>query len=488
MLVEEKTMFDEIKKVYPGLSLSEMVLEIQMAKQGSLTMLESYSNTNKELLELKKAQKDSLIHNTKKINSLMEEINQMSIAQKEEKEMYQKQINDLNNKVDLYESRIKESDYLRNSLFYIYNILFEKIDLLKDIKIDDKFRKMVDEKDFIPNVLYEPELVSYIDLMVKRMHPGSYDKVFRECVGYLNAIVKNYFPENTNLRFRPVDIFREISNLIHQKTNLINEYKNSIKYKEMQINNMQMEYNHLKEKNDNLAKEYNTYKMIVAKSFRINKNKTENTKVKNYMSEKTYRTIANTNFKRFNLNSKKIKNQRKGIYLKDYKFSFDIENYNKTNESKSIDENDSKVLSRNERKKRALSSFKGNSLYYKFYNKNKSAKNMKQIKIDNDKFKIEKSKKNNLKMDNGNQNTINNLNSVNELIGETNRLFLYRTRMNSFQKNIRGLGLDLVNKSIKKRGISKNLKQQIFESNSIKTFEGRIMKKLDNLISSSKVK
>ena len=285
-----------------------------------------------------------------------------------------------------------------------------------------------------------------------------------------------------------MDIFREISNLIHQKTNLINEYKNSIKYKEMQINNMQMEYNHLKEKNDNLAKEYNTYKMIVAKSFRINKNKTENNKVKNYMSEKTYRTIANTNFKRFNLNSKKIKNQRKGIYLKDYKFSFDIENYNKTNESKSNDENDSKVLSRNERKKRALSSFKGNSLYYKFYNKNKSAKNMKQIKIDNDKFKIEKSKKNNLKMDNGNQNTINNLNSVNELIGETNRLFLYRTRMNSFQKNIRGLGLDMVNNSIKKRGISKNLKQQIFESNSIKTFEGRIMKKLDNLISSSKVK
>ena len=487
-LIDEKKMFDEIKKIYPGLTLSEMLLEIQMNKQGSLTMLESYSNQNKELLEIKKEQKESLNHSTKKINTLMERINQMFIAQKEEKEMYEKQIKELNNKVELYEDRIKESDYLRNSLFYIYNILFEKIDLLKDIKIDDKFRKMVDEKDFIPNVLYEPELVSYIDLMVKRMHPGSYDKVFRECVGYLNAIVKNYFPENTNLRFRPVDIFREISNLIHQKTNLINEYKNSIKYKEMQINNMQMEYNNLKEKNDNLAKEYNTYKMIVAKSFRINKNKTENTKVKNYMSEKTYRTIANTNFKRFNLNSKKIKNQRKGIYLKDYKFSFDIENYNKTNESKSNDENDSKVLSRNERKKRALSSFKGNSLYYKFYNKNKSAKNMKQIKIDNDKFKIEKSKKNNLKMDNGNQNTINNLNSVNELIGETNRLFLYRTRMNSFQKNIRGLGLDLVNKSIKKRGISKNLKQQIFESNSIKTFEGRIMKKLDNLISSSKVK
>ena len=490
-LIDEKKMFDEIKKIYPGLTLSEMLLEIQMNKQGSLTMLESYSNQNKELLEIKKEQKESLNHSTKKINSLMERINQMFIAQKEEKEMYEKQIKELNNKVELYEDRIKESDYLRNSLFYIYNILFEKIDLFKDIKIDDKFRKFVSEKDFIPNVLYEPELVSYIDLMVKRMHRDSYDKVFRECVGYLNALVKNYFPENTNLRFKPVDIFKEISNLIHQKIKLINEYKNTIKYKENQINNMQMEYNKLKEKNDNLAKEYNSYKIIVEKSIKFNKNSNnininKDNNIKNFMKERTYKTIANTNFKRFNINSKKIKNQRKGIYIQDYKFSFDIEHYNKTNESNN--DNDSKALSRNEKRKRALSSFKGNSLFYKFYNKNKSEKNMKPIKIDKNKFKIEKTGRNSLNMDNGNQNTINNLNAVNELIDETNRLFLYRTRMSSLQKNIQSLGLELVNKPVKKKEISQYLKQQIFESNSIQAFEGKILKKLDNLIISSKVK
>ena len=193
----------------------------------------------------------------------MEEIRQISIGQKEDKERYQKQLEELNNKIEMYESRIKESDYLRNSLYYLYNVLFEKIDLMKDIKIDDKFRKQVDEKDFTPNILYEPELVSYIDILIKRMHPDSYDKLFRECVGYLNAIVRNYFQNDIKLRFRPVEIFREISELIENKIKLVDEYKNNIKYKELQLNNKENEINKLKEKYDNLSREYNSYKIIV---------------------------------------------------------------------------------------------------------------------------------------------------------------------------------------------------------------------------------
>ena len=54
MLMSEKMIFDEIKKIYPGLTLKEMILEIQMAKKGSITMLESYADKNRELLEIKK--------------------------------------------------------------------------------------------------------------------------------------------------------------------------------------------------------------------------------------------------------------------------------------------------------------------------------------------------------------------------------------------------------------------------------------------------
>ena len=488
MLMNEKKFFEEIKKIYPGLSLQEIIIEIQMTKKTSITMLQSYTDKNQELLDIKKTENDIKSHYQKKINDLMQEIHHLSLSQKEEKEKFEKQITELNNKIELYEERIKESDFLRNSLYYIYNILFEKMDLLKDIKINDKFKKAINEKDFTPNILYEPELVAYIELIIQRMSTFSYDKLFRECVGYLNAIVRNYFPDNINLRFKPVDIFREISNLIDQKIKLINEYKNSVKYKEMQINNMQIEYNKLKEKNDNLEKEYNSYKILIEKNIKFTKNNNNINNINTNTKEKAYKTVSNTNFHNFNINSKKIKKQRKkGVYLKDYKFSFDIENYKPDNKPKE--------LSRNEKRQKALSSFKINSIYYKFHNRNKSEKNLRQIEINNDitnspkniwTYRIEKSENNKLIMEHGNQNKINNLNAVNELIDETNRLFLYRTRMTSFQKNMKNLGLE--ENTIKKREISKNLKDKILKENSIKAFEGKILKKLDNLISSSNMK
>ena len=481
MVMSEKTAFEKIKKIYPGLTLSEAIVEIEMAKEGSIKMLESYTDKNSELIQIKKNQNDSMINCQKKINSLKEQIIQLSISQKEDKEKYENQINELRNKLDIYETRIKETDYLKNSLYYIYNLLFEKMDLLRDIKIEDKFRKVLSEKDFTPNILYEPELVSYIDLIIKRMHRDSYDKLFRECVGYLNGIVRNYFPENRNLRFKPIEIFRELSNFIEKKIKLINEYKNSVKYKEMQINNMKLEYNELKKKNDNLEKEYNSYKILIEKNIKFTKKNA--THINNSKEKERYKTVSNINFKDFNINSKKIQNQRKkGILLHDYKFSFDIENYKKDNKVKE--------LSRNERRQIAFSSFKNNTTYNRHHNTTKSEKKLGKIESNSDILtpRIEKSKNNKLKIENGNQKVINNLNAVSELIDETNRLFLYRTRMTSYQKNIKNMGLITPSTNRKRNEMSKTLKEKILEVNSVKIFENKILKKLDNLIGLSNMK
>ena len=50
------------------------------------------------------------------------------------------------------------------------------------------------------------------------------------------------------------------------------------------------------------------------------------------------------------------------------------------------------------------------------------------------------------------------------------------------------MGLEDASGTIKKREINKNLKEKLLATNSIKAFEGKILKKLDNLISSSKMK
>ena len=102
-------------------------------------------------------------------------------------------------------------------------------------------------------------------------------------------------------------------------------------------------------------------------------------------------------------------------------------------------------------------------------------------------YRIERSDNDKLRIENGNQNQINNLNAINELINESNRLFLYRTRMTSFQKKLKNFGLDKVS-TIEKKEISKELKHKILKENSVKDYEGKIIKKLDGLISSSKMK
>ena len=154
------------------------------------------------------------------------------------------------------------------------------------------------------------------------------------------------------------------------------------------------------------------------------------------------------------------------------------------------------TISRNEKRKNILSSFKFNSIYYKYYAKNKSQKNLEENELNNDlkntsrnirTYRIERSDNDKLRIENGNQNQINNLNAINELINESNRLFLYRTRMTSFQKKMKNIGLDKVS-TIEKKEISKELKHKILKENSVKDYEGKIIKKLDGLISSSKVK
>ena len=57
--------------------------------------------------------------------------------------------------------------------------------------------------------------------------------------------------------------------------------------------------------------------------------------------------------------------------------------------------------------------------------------------------------------------------------------------MTSYQKNLKSMGLIEPHNGSKKRELSKNLKEKILEVNSVKVFEGKILKKLDNLIGSS---
>ena len=488
LLNSQKNLFEEIMDAFPGQTPLEIITELKTAKKGSTILLESFTNMNQEMAEMKKNQINLDKKYSKKINYLTNENDQLLMEKKDDKEKYIKMIGELKNRMEFNHNKIKESDHLRNTLYYIYNILFDKLNLVKDIVIDKKFKGLT-EKDFNPDVLYDPELIGYIELMVKRMHNDSYDKMFRECIGYLNMIIRNYMPDKKKLRFKPVEIFREITNLIDLKMKTIEEYKNVIKQNKILISNIQLNNNKLNEKYLSLSKEYESYKILVEKNIEKNnkdyfKNKENKNKKKfllNFDSENT--NIDNHNI---NLNLKK----KKGIIFNDNILPFKSESNN----------NNKRKLKKNfsVNKKRVLSSFKGNSIYMRYYNNLKSEKNIlnenafnsydnPMIKLREKKMKKINIEENKLIKENGNQENINNFHRINNLINETNRLFLYKPRMNSFQKKYNAIDHDEKNYK-ENQDINNKEENELFDKNLVKHLEGKIMKKLNNLIKSSNTK
>ena len=495
-LSSQKYLFEEIMEEFPGKTPEEIVSELKIARKGSTIMLESYTNINQELTEMKKNQKDLDAKYNKKVNYLTNENDQLLNEKKEEKEKYIKIINDLKNRIHFNQNKIKESDYLRNSLYHIYNIIYEQLNLVKDIVVNEKFKGLT-EKDFNPDVLYDPELISYIELMVKRMRSDSYDKLFRECIGYLNMIIRNYLPDKKKLRFKPAEIFREITNFIDLKMKSIEEYQNVIKYNKKEMDNMQLNINKLTEKYQNLSKEYESYKILVEKNL-----EKKNKDFSKYKENKSRFILRNENEIFSNNNDFKIQNthKRKGFILNEYKFGFNNEN----KENKKINNSKKKLKKTfSDNKKRVLTSYKGNSIYNRYYYnvKNQSEKNLRNkygfYSFDYRALSLNKRKNNNkikeslsgnkLIKENGNQQNINNLNKINDLIDETNRLFLYQPRMTSFQKKFHTI--DNEQKiTLESPEINTNIQNELFEKNLVKAFEGKIINKLNNLISSSNIK
>jgi hypothetical protein len=302
-----------------------------------------------------------------------------------------------------------------------------------------------------------------------------------------------------------VDIFREITNFIDLKMKSIEEYKNVIKHNKININNLQMSCNKLNDKYNNLVKEYESYKILVEKN--IEKNNKE------YLKEKREKNkfVLNNNNNDFSRKND-IKNndndnykshlnlkRRNDAFSEDNKFSSDAESIGRKEKKRLFVKNLKKSS------KKLMSAYKGNSIYNNYFYsiKNKSEKKLNNIgfnSYDNvtmnnyiqtkKENKIERNiNKDKLVKENGNQEKINNLNKINILIDETNRLFLYKPRMGAFQKKFNTIECEeKINYESPNIKLNTNINNKTYEHNLVKTYEGKIMKKLDGLINITKIK
>ena len=416
-IAKKQFFLDQLFKRYPGKSEEEILKYLDDLTAGSIQILNDYRNTQEKLKISSSEQKtqekeyrttiDKLYLNTENLN-------------KEKNEIKNQYLNKMNN-INLTQktnSELKERNiFLSNTLMHLYNILFKEFGLNRNLIINKKYLDIKDT-DYIPNFIYDEEIKNYIELMIKTMHHSTYDILFRETLGYLNMILRIYLPNKMNLRFQPPKAFKEIKDFIDSKMTIIEDNHNVIKSFEKKVEDRDNEISKLKTELKELNKQYNLYKTLVEKEF-VKTNKIiyqlknsgskkeirKNSMMNNETNNKTYHNIRAYSSKfKFDSSSKihpkKLKIKRRGkIFTEE-----EIKSNEVTTER---EQNHIKLLTLNTKKA--------------------------QRTLTNTEPKKIKKGKNNDKMirENGNQLRFSDFNKVKLLIDETNRLFLYKSRMNS---------------------------------------------------------
>ena len=416
-IAKKQFFLDQLFKRYPGKSEEEILKYLDDLTAGSIQILNDYRNTQEKLkissIEQKTQEKefrttiDKLYLNTENLN-------------KEKNEIKNQYLNKMNN-INLTQktnSELKERNiFLSNTLMHLYNILFKEFGLNRNLIINKKYLDIKDT-DYIPNFIYDEEIKNYIELMIKTMHHSTYDILFRETLGYLNMILRIYLPNKMNLRFQPPKAFKEIKDFIDSKMTIIEDNHNVIKSFEKKVEDRDNEISKLKTELKELNKQYNLYKTLVEKEF-VKTNKIIY-QLKNSGSKKEIRKNSMMNNE---TNNKTYHN------IRAYSSKFKFDSSSKIHPKKLKIKRRAKIFTEEEIKSNEVTTEREQNHIKLLTLNTKKA----QRTLTNTEPKKIKKGKNNDKMirENGNQLRFSDFNKVKLLIDETNRLFLYKSRMNS---------------------------------------------------------
>ena len=510
LLYNQKDLFEVILREYSSVTPEKILSELKLAKEGSIQLLEKINDLMKENSEMKKEIENIEKNYEIKIESLIKESNNYKEDQINKENEQNFRIKYLENQLYNNDKYQKENFNLHQILYYIYNLLFKEFSLNKDIKINKKFLDLK-ESDFEPNVFYDVEIKNYIELMIKSMNRENMDTLYREIMGYLNLIIRKHFPNKNNLRFKPIEILKEINNFIDKKIKTINqnkalidEYKNN--YYKLQKENIKISKKLSQDNNYNYDSFFRLNSVnSLNKNNKENKDKDINEINGNLNNRNNYNgqiSLSKTINNKYNSNNKdktkrinivsinnKNTNNNNNISLFRIRKNKLINENNKTKEENII--KNSKIYER-PKELNTLSLFdkqlttEGNinneKTFYKINNetRNKSSRILKnKIAIDQHNDKIIKK--------NGNDKHIKMYHDINFIIEETNRMFLYKPRMNSYNERIN------LSKSLEKKNETNNVKMyNILKIKNMKNkyyyneLEKKICGEINNLIKNIK--
>ena len=219
---KNKELFDEFLKNFPDESPIDMMKDITARRNEAKTLLEELNDLQEKIRMIQKEKAESEKSSKKVIEELTHKYYLLENEKKGLEEKFEKKEIQIQNELSLYKDYQKENLLLHNMLFQIYNLLFDTLRLDKSIDIKDEYLN-IQESDFNPNVFNNFEVCSYVKLMISSMTSTTSDKIYRECIAYANMMIRKYIPEKINLRYKPIEIFKEIKSLVEKKDEQLNK-------------------------------------------------------------------------------------------------------------------------------------------------------------------------------------------------------------------------------------------------------------------------
>ena len=419
---KHKPLFDEFIKEFPTQNPVDIMKEVILRKDQSTLLISEYNKAKNAIDEIKKEKMNDEKASRRAIDELSQKIYDLEQSTKGKSEKYQKEILSLQNELSVLKRYKDENILLHNMLFRIYNKLFDAFRLDKNVKIDDKYLN-VQEKDFKPDLFNNEEISRYIEIMIADMKPVSSGKLLRETVACANMMVRVYLKDKVNLRYDPVNTFKDLKMLMESKEEKILKLSEQNKNLAIQVNQLFLEKKHLMSEIKHLQSQMSYARN--RNSLPIRKKTVESLK---HREPSFPQTVKDKNLK---LSFEKIKNKTEHDFHTN-KITKRSSLHNRSYEQGSFeneDENQNKPSSSIRRKAQSvsnISSVKSMTKSKDFLNENEAQK-----------FKDLSKSKNNDKLykTHGYQNLVSNLAGFKELVEHTNRLFLYKAKMSAKHKN-----------------------------------------------------
>ena len=504
---KNKELFDEFLKNFPDESPIDMMKDITARRNEAKILLEELNELREKIRMIQKEKAESEKNSKKVIEELTHKYYLLEKEKKGLEDKFEKKEIQIQNELSLYKDYQKENLLLHNMLFQIYNLLFDTLRLDKNIDIKEEYLN-IQESDFNPNVFNNFEVCSYVKLMISSMTSTTSDKIYRECIAYANMMIRRYIPEKINLRYKPIEIFKEIKSLVEKKDEQLNKCQQDLNVYKEKIKFLEQENIKLKNKYINESHSFENFKKIVErllanngitanikegqKQFSFGKadtNKKEDIKNKTYSSpmntrysEYMHTTTAETKIPQLSLSKSKNKKHRKSLQSgKSYKvgrkaeYSNELYKRNLIHSKESLGKFD--VTDRVKKKKEKISIIsqdivqESNSVTSEdsvSVLNEEEAKEFRELKRSTQQDKLTKS--------HGCQNLITNLNGIRELVEHTNRIYMYKAKMHRTENKSK---LDKFHHPIENRFISTESDMIHQEKN---PFKDRALKKINNLI------